>query len=150
MRRWIGVGLMFLALPSWADAGEARAQLMVTARVVPRVTLETVAEPARFTVAAADIQRGYLDIGAEYRVSGNDPAGYFLRVAPRVGVTTAIEIDGLASRVVLRDESIDVMQPGALRPQLLRLSLRLRFAPGLMPGTYGLPVYLTAYTLQGI
>lgn len=147
MRRWIGIGLIFLALPSWAAAGEARAQLTVTARVVPRVTLEPVVEPAQFTVGAADIERGYLDIGAEYRVSGNDPAGYFLRIAPRVGVTTAIEIDGLGSRVVLRDESIDVMQPGALRPQSLRLSLRLRFATDMVPGTYGLPVYLAAYTL---
>lgn len=147
MRRWIGIGLIVLALPSWAAAGEARAQLTVTARVVPRVTLEPVFEPAQFTVAPADIERGYLDIGAEYRVSGNDPAGYFLRIAPRVGVTTAIEIDGLGSRVVLRDESIDVMQPGALRPQSLRLSLRLRFATDMVPGTYGLPVYLTAYTL---
>jgi hypothetical protein len=147
MRRWIGIGLIVLALPSWAAAGEARAQLTVTARVVPRVTLQPVVEPARFSVAVADIERGYLDIGAEYRVSGNDPAGYFLRIAPRVGVTTAIEIDGLGSRVVLRDESIDVMQPGALRPQSLRLSLRLRFATDMVPGTYGLPVYLAAYTL---
>ena len=148
MRRCLAALLSVVsAMPAAAVAGEAHAQLRVTARVVPRVTLEPVAEPAQFTVAAADIERGYLDIGAEYRVSGNDPAGYFLRIAPRVGVTTAIEIDGLGSRVVLRDENIDVMRPGALHPQSLRLSLRLRFAPDLVPGTYGLPVYLTAYTL---
>jgi hypothetical protein len=147
MRRWLGVGMMILALPSGVRADEVRAQLMVTARVVPRVVLEPIAEPAQFSVGAADLQRGYLDLDAEYRVSGNDPAGYFLRIAPRVGVTTAIEIDGLASRVVLRGESIDVMQPAALRPQSLRLSLRLRFAPDLVPGTYGLPIYMSAYAL---
>jgi hypothetical protein len=120
---------------------------MVTARVVPRVTLEPVVEPEQFTVAPDDIERGYLDIGAEYRVTSNDPRGYFLRIAPRIGVTTAIEIDGLTSRVVLLEDSMEIAQPAAFQPQSLKLSLRLRLAPHAIPGTYGLPVHLSAYTL---
>ena len=134
-------------MPAAAVAGEARTQFRVTAYVAARATLESVAQPAQVAVSAVDIERGYVDVAAVYRVSSNDPAGYLLRLAPLGGVAAAVEVSGLSSRVVLREESVDVMQPAALSPQRLAVTFRFVLDPAAVPGTYEWPVQLAAYTL---
>jgi hypothetical protein len=148
MRRCAFAALMMVsAMPAAAVGGEARAQFTVTARVTARASIDSVAQPTQFTVSAGDVDRGYVDLAAIYRVSSNDPAGYVVRLAPRVGLTRAIEVTGLASPVVVRDDVVDVSQPAALRPLDLRLSFRLLLDEAAVPGTYSWPVQLQAYTL---
>jgi hypothetical protein len=119
----------------------------VSAYVTARASIDSDAQPTQFTVSAGDIERGYVDLAAVYRVSNNDPAGYMVRLAPRVGLTRAIEVTGLASSVVVRDDVVDVSQPAALRPQDLRLGFRLLLDDAAVPGTYSWPVQLQAYAL---
>ncbi len=138
---------MVSAMPVAAVGGEARAQFRVSAYVTARASIESVAEPAQFSVSTGDIERGYVDLAAVYRVSSNDPTGYLVRLAPRVGLTRAIEVTGLASPAVVRDDVVDVSQPAALRPQDLRLSFRLLLGEAAVPGTYSWPVQLQAYAL---
>jgi hypothetical protein len=119
----------------------------VSAYVTARASIDSDAQPTQFTVSAGDVDRGYLDLAAIYRVSSNDPAGYVVRLAPRVGLARAIEVTGLASPVVVRDDVVDVSQPAVLQPLDLRLSFRLLLDATAVPGTYSWPVQLQACTL---
>lgn len=134
-------------MPAAAVAGEARTQFRVTAYVAARASLEQIAQPSTVTVSGQDLERGYVDVAATYRVSSNDPAGYMVRLAPRVGLTRAIEVTGLATPVVVRDDVVDVSQPAALQPRELRLGFRLVLDEAAVPGTYSWPVQLQAYAL---
>jgi hypothetical protein len=134
MRRCLAA-LVLLSVMPVAEAGEARAQFTVTAHVTARASLKGIVQPAQFAVSEADVDRGYVELSAVYRVSNNDPGGYVVRLVPRVGLTRAIEVTGLASPVVVREDVVDVSQPAALRPQDLRLGFRLLLDAAAVPGT---------------
>lgn len=134
-------------MPVAALGGEARAQFAVTAYVAPRVSVSTVRQPEALTVSAEDVRRGYVDVHAIYRVQGNDPAGYLVRLAPRTGIGSAVEVQGLASPVVLRDEIVEVVQPGTRTAQQLSLRIRVRLDPAAQAGIYALPVHFAVTTL---
>ncbi len=121
--------------------------MTVTAYVPSRASIQAISEPAQFSISEQDLARGYVDVPAVYRVSNNDPQGYVLRLAPRTGITSAVEVSGLASRVVMRDDIVDVSQPAALRPQQLDLRFRLLLDAAVVPGTYELPVQVAVVAL---
>jgi hypothetical protein len=147
MKRSCGVFVLCAVMPWVAVAGETSSHFTVTAYVPPRASLERIVHPARFAVSARDIARGYLDLAAVYRVSSNDPAGYVVRLAPRIGLTRSIEVSGLATPVVMGDEVVEVSQPSALRPQELSLNFRLLLDEAAVPGTYDLPVHVVVGAL---
>ena len=147
MKRMLSM-LMFAALlPSVATAAEVRTRFLVTATVTPRVAFETVAQPATFLVETADLERGYVDLSATYRVRNNDPAGYLLRLTPRTALAGQVTVTGLASPVGAVDDVVEVAQPASMMPSELAIRIRVRLDPGLAPGEYPLPVGLTATTL---
>lgn len=139
--------VLLAVMPQVTVAGDVRARFTVSAYVAPHVTLKTVSQPAELSVSGEDISRGYLDVAAVYRVQNNDPAGYMIRLAPRVGLASAIEVSGLASNVMVRDEVVEVLQPAALRAQELELRFRLLLDADAQPGTYAVPVYVAATSL---
>lgn len=140
--------LVILAVtPQWTAAADARAQFTVSAYVAPRVSLEVVSQPAVLSLSAADVARGYVDVTAVYRVQNNDPAGYLVRLEPRVGLARAIEVSGLATDVVVRDGDVEVLQPAALRAREIALSFRMRLDAAAVPGQYPLPVRVSAASL---
>jgi hypothetical protein len=147
MGRRAVVLLLLAAVPCVAAAGETRASFLVSATVAPRASLESVSQPATLSVSPDDIARGYLDVTAAYRVSSNDPSGYMVRLAPRTGLTRAVQVDGLSTPIVMTDQSVEVIQPAALRPQRLDLRFRLVLDENAVPGTYAMPVQLSVATL---
>jgi hypothetical protein len=98
-------------------------------------------------VSGDDVARGYLDVAAAYRVSSNDPSGYMVRLAPRTGLTRMVEVGGLSTPIVMTDQSVEVVQPAALRPQTLALRFRLMLNEKAVPGTYAMPVQVSVSTL---
>ena len=148
MKPGVGVVVLLVATtPLVAGAGESRAQFSVTATVSPRASVEPLTQPAQLSISQVDVERGYVDVAAAYRVSSNDPSGYMVRLAPRTGLTRAVEVAGLSSPVVVTDQSVEVIQPAALRPQRLDLRFRLVLAENAVPGTYAMPVQLSVATL---
>jgi hypothetical protein len=140
--------LMLLAtLPSLAGAESRQVQMQVSAYVEPRASIESTTAPATFELTAADLERGYKDVSASYRVRSNDPRGYFLRFDTRVGLTTAVEVTGLAVPVTLGDLGADILQQPAARQQEHALKFRLHLASGATAGTYALPVVVGVATL---
>ncbi len=94
-----------------------RAIFTVSATVPARATLDVISQPTSISVSDEDVARGYLDVAAVYRVRNNDPAGYLLRLVPLTGLTSSIEVNGLASAVLMGEDTVEVTQPPALQAQ---------------------------------
>jgi len=148
MKPGVGVVVLLVATtPLAAGAGELRTQFAVTATVSPRASVEPLSQPAQLSISRVDVERGYVDVAAAYRVSSNDPSGYLVRLAPRTGLTRAVEVAGLSTPIVMTDQSVEVIQPAALRPQTLALRFRLVLNDKAVPGTYAMPVQVSVSVL---
>jgi hypothetical protein len=147
MKRGIAALTLLVVVPMLADAGEVRSQFAVSAVIPARVSLEAVSPTPALVVSAADFANGFLDFEATYRVRSNDPSGYLIRFAPRLGLATSIEVSGLGSQVRVGDDIVEVTQPAAPRPRDLHLRFRLRLDPAAVPGTYEVPVQVSATVL---
>jgi hypothetical protein len=134
-----------LAGPALAD--QARARFTVSAIVPKRVTLTALEQPAQLTLSVEDIERGYKDVSARYQVRHNDSHGYLLHLAPRIGLTRQIEVRGLASEVVLGDADLVIRQASVGRLHDFELAFRFVLDPAARPGSYALPVHVTAAPL---
>jgi hypothetical protein len=142
------LAVICLVVPMLAVAAERRSSFTVTVTVPPRVALTVLSEPASIDVTAEDLQAGYKDVVARYAVDGNDPRGYVLRVAPRLGLAARIEVSGLAAgAVTLAEQPIDVAKLGAA-DGMLDLRYRIVFESGSAPGRYALPLELAALPLE--
>ncbi len=143
----VGVVVLLMTTPLVAGSGDLRAQFSVTATVSPRASVEPLSQPALVPISADDVERGYVDVAAAYRVSSNDPSGYLVRLAPRTGLTRSVEVAGLSTPIVMTDQVVEVIQPAARRPQRLDLRFRLVLDDGAVPGTYAMPVQVSVTTL---
>ena len=146
MRRLVSMLVLAIALPLAATAAEVRTRFTVSATVMPRVAFEAVSQPTTFTIAAADLERGYVDLSATYRVRNNDPAGYLVRLAPRTALADRVTVTGLASPVSVADDIVEVAQPASMTPSEIALRIRVRLDAGVEPGEYPVPLAVSAAT----
>ena len=147
MGRSMGVVALAALLAGPALADQARARFTVSAVVPKRVTLTALEQPAQLMLTEEDVERGYKDVSARYQVRHNDPHGYLLHLAPRIGLTRQIEVRGLASEVVLGDADLAIRQASAGRLHDFELAFRFVLDPAARPGSYALPVHVTAAPL---
>jgi hypothetical protein len=147
VRACIAALFLLAAIPTAADAGDVRTNFVVSAVVPARASLEAVTQPALLSVSEDDVARGYLEVAAVYRVRNNDPAGYLLRLVPLIGLASAIEVSGLATSVMMREDMVEVTQPAALQARDLNLRFRLTLDPGATTGVYPMPVQVSVATL---
>jgi hypothetical protein len=147
VRACIAALSLLAAIPTAADAGDVRANFVVSAVVPARASLEAITQPALISVSEDDVSRGYLEVAAVYRVRNNDPAGYLLQLAPLIGLASEIEVSGLETRVLMRDEMVEVTQPAALTPRDLSLRFRMTLDPAATTGIYPMPVQVSVVTL---
>jgi hypothetical protein len=142
------IAALVLALATCPASGElGRAQFTVAVTVPVRVQLEVIEQPTELRLSAEDVARGYLDVSARYRVRHNDRGGYLLRIVPVSGLAQRIEVHGLGTDLVLSDAAIDVYRPGNEFQQDLAVRFRFVLDEAIHPGTFALPVSLTATPL---
>jgi hypothetical protein len=144
----VALPLLLLAastLPAGAESASAR--FTVSAIVNAQVTLEPVGEPARLTLTTEDIARGYKVVSARYQVHQSAGRGYLLHLSPRVGLTRHVEIRGLSGTLLLQDDSLAVYRASADEPQDFALNYRFVLDAAARPGTYALPVHVSATPL---
>lgn len=148
MLRSLGAVLL-LALVAGAEAraGDQRATFTVSATVPERVMLEALEQPTRLVISAEDVRRGYKDVSARYAVSQNTERGWVLQLAPRIGITQQVEVRGLATDVVLRDQGVEVYRPATAGREDISLDYRLVLDTDAEPGTYDMPVHVAATPL---
>lgn len=144
---WLLLTLLAL-VPTQVEADTQRAQMLVSAYVIPVAHVDAAGAPATVVVTAADLALGYKDVSARYRVSNNDAHGYLLQFSERAGFTRAIEVRGLGAPVELGVFGATVPQFGGPRRDAdLDLQYRLHLAADVRPGEYTLPVAVSANPL---
>jgi hypothetical protein len=126
---------------------QQQVQFAVTAVVPTRTVLTVIEEPAALALSDGDLQRGYKDVVARYRVSSNTAQGWLLCLSRRLGIAERIEVRGLSVDVVLEDSGVEVYQPRSSTPIDLELEYRLVLGPAARPGEYALPVHVSATSL---
>jgi len=141
MWRWL-VCLALLALGLGLPAHAQRAQVTVTASVVPRTVVEAAALAA-VEISASDIERGYVESTATYRVRSNDPRGFLLQVRPRTARAEAVQLDGDAQSIALGEHGIELHRPWQAGAQEVLLRIRVRLDELVRPGRMELPVHVT-------
>ena len=147
MGRSMGVVALAVLLAAPVLADQAQTRFTVSAVVPKRVTLTVLEQPAQLVLSDSDIERGYKDVSARYRVQHNDRNGYLLHLVPRVGLTRQIEVRGLAAEVVLGDADLAIRQASTGRLQEFELAFRFVLDPAAQPGSYALPIHVTAAPL---
>lgn len=138
-------GAILGAMAPWTvlRAETASIRFTVSAQVAPRVSLQADSPVRSLSVSTADLERGELEVELGYRVASNDPRGFVLELAPRLGLAEAVvvEIDG--TRAELTDTQLEFLQRDCASCEL-RIRYRVRLRDGLAPGDYPLPWELRA------
>jgi hypothetical protein len=81
--------------------------------------------------------------GSRFSVATNSRTGYFVDFHPRVGVFSAVQIEGLGNSVQIGADGGTVAQGADISPNTLHeLSYRFYLNPALDPGNYEWPLLL--------
>jgi hypothetical protein len=138
--------LVFIfAMAPWAAAlpDSVSTSFTVSARVVPRATIQPLASPIGLAVSDADLARGQVDVEVAYQATSNDPRGFVVEVAARRGLADAIEVELGGAQAVLTDTQLEFMLRDCVRCEL-RIRYRVHLREGLAPGEYPLPWQVSA------
>lgn len=146
-RSFVALVLATVAAGAAVGAESRQANFIVTVSVPARATLQAIEQPARLHISAEDVVRGFKDVSARYIVESNTADGWLLRFAPRLGVAAQVEVQGLQSPVVMRDEMVEVHRARAREPERLTLEYRFVLEPDAQPGSYELPIHVSATPL---
>jgi hypothetical protein len=141
MWRWLGC-FALLACGLGMPAHAQQAQIAVTASVLPRTTVEAAAAAA-VEISASDIERGYVESTATYRVRSNDRRGFLLQVRPRTSRAESVELEGVAQPVALGANGVELHRPWRAGVQEILLRIRVRLDEFVRPGRMELPVQIT-------
>lgn len=128
-------------------AGEARSVFTASATVLPVVSLHTVTATPALRLTQADCDAGVVTVTVEYTVRTNDPRGYQLRLAPRIGLASEVLVTGLPVPLVVEADEIVVHRPVGAGRDPLRIEFRVKLLPDAMPGRYPMPIAVSAHPI---
>lgn len=141
---------LILAAAGTTGSAATEGVLTVSARVLPRATLQVRSAPPDLVISAADVRRAYVDVSEPTRVdvSNNSPQGYALLVSPNMPGFTAVVVRGAGEPVTLAGNGGVIPERGRMGVRM-PLSLRYRFMLDARtePGRYAWPVQLTVRPL---
>ena len=147
MLRSLGAVLLLALVAGVSARDDERATFFVSATVPARVAIEAVEHPARLVITDDDVLAGHKDVSVRYSVSQNTERGWMLQLSPRIGITQQVKVRGLSSDVVLRDDTVEVYRPATAGREDISLDYRLVLDVDVEPGTYDMPVHVTATPL---
>ena len=146
-RSFVALVLAAVAAGAAFGAETRQAQFIVRVEVPARATLSAVEQPTQLRISAEDVARGFKDVSARYVVESNTAKGSLLQFAPRLGIARQVEVRGLRSPVIVQDETVEVHRPRATEPESITLHYRFVLEPDAMPGSYELPIHVSATPL---
>ena len=121
-------------VPSAAGAGDT-AHISVVATVLARASIESQSLPTEVAITEQDIQRGYLDLEpVEIGVRSNNPGGVRVGFVAASVQLSAVDVEGGGNTVFLAQNG------RGLQRQEVSVRLRLKLAPGAVPGIVAYPV----------
>lgn len=145
----VGIAPLATLAPPVA-AAQKSAAIQVSVTVVPNARMHTHHQTQQFTISAADVSRGHVEIPAASRFSvrSNSPAGYRIDFHPLGDFFESAHVAGLGNVVRLGADGGSIAQRGPLPPDLTHeLSFRFTLRPGTLPGLYPWPLLLSVRTL---
>jgi hypothetical protein len=121
----------------------------VSATVIARTLITVDSQPSEVVVTAADVDRGYVELPAAlaFHVRSNSPAGYVLQFGARSDVFEGAEVAWDASTVRVTGSEAWIAQPYRRGVTPVVASVRLDLLPGVTPGRYPWPLFLSANNL---
>ena len=135
--------LFFASFSTWntANAGSASSRLTVSARVLPRQSLQMLHHVPRITVTSADIQRGHVDLKSASRIEikSNGPAGFMIIFQGIEWPFREIHVQGLTNETRISSGNSFVYQAYNRGTVTIELGYRLFITKDAKPGSYGLP-----------
>ena len=150
-RRTVAAAIVASALmittPLAADSVNATMQVSVQVLARAIVTIDSV--PASVEVTAADIARGYIDIGAPIivRVRTNSRRGYMLQAEKTSETFSAIDLSFLQASMSVSSHESWIQRPYVAGGDVMPIRARLFLSAGATPGTHALPVSFSATPL---
>lgn len=142
-----GIPGQALAGPA-GGAGPASSRVSLPVRVTVRSVLRVraVGQPDHLAVSAADVERGFVEVGnARLQVFSNHPSPVRLVASIASSVAQAVEIAGLPQAIVARPLGEASLARGGGGPSErgYEVRFRIRLARGTVPGLYPWPVFLS-------
>ena len=137
-----------IALP----ASQSGSLLSVSTTVAPHVNL-VVSSPARLTVTAVDVARGYATVAEPLRLqlSGNTPQGVELDVHAAPALFSAMRIEGINFDATLPGDGGTIAwrwAQGSARALNVDLRFTFMLSPQLRPGAYSWPITVNGRALE--
>lgn len=132
-----------------AVAGEARAQLTVTAVVVDSFTVRSVHQASALVITPQDIQRGYVDAPAasRFEVRNSRPCLFEFRAALK-NIFRSVRVTGTSGAAEFGADGGTLLQTGFRNGAAsVDVAYRFNLAPDVTPGTYAWPLSLTVLPL---
>ena len=148
----MGAASLGVLLASGSAVAGSETKLTVTATILKRATLKTLAQPSSVVVTAADIARGYVDVpaAAQLAIQNNSLSGYLLEFAAQGDFMRQIMVKGLGNDVQLSPAGGAVMQPSTgsgVTRTTLALGFRFVLSESAREGTYTWPMRLSVTPL---
>jgi len=147
------IALIVAASVATAGAKDVRSDFAVSATVLAVANLELQSAPMDLQISADDVRRGFIDVvqPTQLVVRSNSQRGFALEVLTVTPMLSSMVVQGLESDLPLGADGGTIVQRWQ-KPQVVRLSLRFRFAlaPGLGAGNYPWPVRLAVRPLESI
>jgi hypothetical protein len=141
---------LILAAAGTTGSAAIEATFAVSARVLPRTTLQMRSAPFELVISARDVREAFVDVAqpTRVRISNNNPQGYALLVSPRMPGITALVVREAGVQVTLGAAGGAIPERGQVGVRM-PLSLRYRFMldPRVAPGRYPWPVELSVRPL---
>ena len=138
-----------IAVPETVPAASVTAKMSVSCEVIARAVVMMESSPASILVTADDVARGYAEISRAIvvRTRTNSRAGYLLEASRTSTDFIAVEVSFAGESFTVTESRVLMQRPYVPDGDHVALDLRLRLGPGSAPGTYPLPVVITASPL---
>lgn len=128
----------------YAEAGQVRAQMAVTATVVESVSIRSVFQAHRLVITAQDVQRGFVEVpaGSRFEIRNKGPCLFEFRATG--DLFRSVRVTGLDGAAELGLSGGTLLQ-SALGDPAGKVAVNYRFilAAGVSPGAYDWPLALT-------
>jgi len=146
--RMVCLGLALSLAAGWSGAVHAAGDpvaMRVSARVAVSLGMRVISMPVSAQVSAADIARGHMDLQAPLAVAvrTNLATPYRVVVYPALPTVAAVHVVSEDTATLGPDGHAELQRQRAVRPmdeETITMSLRIRLAPGTVPGTMTWPV----------
>jgi hypothetical protein len=130
-------------------AGSASAPMQVSVTVLARAVLTVASQPSAVIVTEADIARGYIDVSTPIvvQVRTNSRAGYILQADRRTADFATVELAFGDATMTVADGESWISRPYVPGGDVIAMQARVHLGAGMQPGSYPLPIALSARPL---